>query len=103
MLGERLRGIRERQGLSRDRLGRIADISGQQIYRYEINEQMPLGDTLARIADALGTSTDYLLGLTDDPIPQATGNDLSTIEQAIIEAWRRGDRLGAIRVIVEQE
>ncbi len=36
------------------------------------NKSMPKADTLAKIADALDTSTDYLLGRTDQPDMQAT-------------------------------
>jgi len=64
---------------------------------------MPLSDAIARIAQALNTSTDYLLGLIDDPTPYTVNIDLSPTEEAIIAAWRRGDRLEAIKVIANNE
>ena len=43
----------------------MADISRVMVGRYETADQPPALDTLVRIADALGVSTDYLLGMTE--------------------------------------
>ena len=68
--GERVRALRKAQGISADRLGRITELSIRHLYRLEANQRPNVwGITVARIATALGTSCDYLLGLTDDPAP----------------------------------
>jgi transcriptional regulator with XRE-family HTH domain len=68
--GERMRELRQTQGISADRLGKITDLTTRHIYRLERNERPNTrGVTVARLAVALGTTTDFLLGLTDDPSP----------------------------------
>ena len=50
------------------------DIARTMIGRYETTDQLPSLDTLVRVADALGTSIDYLLGRTDSPDGQYSSN-----------------------------
>ncbi|MDO4864912.1 MAG: helix-turn-helix transcriptional regulator [Clostridia bacterium] len=61
----RLREVRVLRGITQEELAEMADIARTMIGRYETTDQLPALDTLVRIADALGTSTDYLLGRTD--------------------------------------
>jgi len=58
----------------------------------------PSGALLA-LAQVLNTSTDYLLGKTDDPTPDYRSEDLNPDERRVIAALRRGDRLAAIQII----
>lgn len=51
------------------------------------------------MARAFACSADYLLGLTDDPQTYNAAG-LTADEQAVIEAMRAADLLGAIRLIV---
>jgi transcriptional regulator with XRE-family HTH domain len=68
--GKRMRELRHTRGISADRLGKITDLTTRHIYRLERNNRPKTwGVTIARLAVALQTSTDYLLGLTDDPTP----------------------------------
>jgi transcriptional regulator with XRE-family HTH domain len=66
-LGERLRLQRERRDLSRFDLGRMAGMSSRTIGRYERDEKEPVAHVLGRMALALNTTADYLIGLRDDP------------------------------------
>lgn len=102
MLGNRIKKLRRQMEISQEQLGRQANVGNQQIWRYEKGEQIPNADTLARIAQALNTSADYLIGLTDDPSPHVLRDILSSDEQAVISAWRRGDVVEAIRMIVNK-
>lgn len=61
---ERIRQVRTMRGITQEQLAEMADISRVMIGRYETTDQLPALDTLIRIADALGVSTDYLLGRT---------------------------------------
>ena len=63
--GNRLREVRAFRNITQEQLAELADTSRAMIGRYETTDQLPALDTLVRIADALGTSTDYLLGRTD--------------------------------------
>lgn len=54
--------------------------------------------SLARIADYLNVSVDYLLGRTDTPeLGIVTG--LSSQEERLIEAFRSADDLGKLKII----
>ena len=69
-LGPRLRSLREHRGLE---VGQVAYKSGvhiSTIHKIEADDRPNTsGVILARLADALDTSTDYLLGRTNDPSP----------------------------------
>ena len=62
--GNRLREVRLMRQITQEQLAEKADISRVMIGRYETTDQLPALETLVRIADALGVSTDYLLGRT---------------------------------------
>ncbi|HEX2907758.1 MAG TPA: helix-turn-helix transcriptional regulator [Phototrophicaceae bacterium] len=96
--GKRLRQLREAQGYSRRELSEKIGVVETQIVRYETGTSDATGDVLARIAQAFGVSADYLLGLTDYPSPDISG-DLRPEEAAVIAAWRRGDYREVMRVI----
>jgi hypothetical protein len=55
---------------------------------------------IKKIALALNVSSDYLLGLVDDPTPPTLSGTLNAKERAVLAAMRRDERLEAIRVIV---
>ena len=68
--GDRLRALRHARGISADRLAMMTGITARHIFRVERGVQSLLwGVTVGKLALALGTSTDYLLNLTDDPSP----------------------------------
>jgi transcriptional regulator with XRE-family HTH domain len=66
-LGERVHLLRRRVGWTQRELGEIAKINANNIARIERSDiKDPGGQLIARLAKALGTSTDYLLGLTEE-------------------------------------
>jgi transcriptional regulator with XRE-family HTH domain len=102
MFEDRLAYVREKRGYTQAELADMVNLSSQQIYRYENAKTEPDAKIVARIARALRVSTDYLLGLTDSPIPYIDA-DLRENEREALEAWRRGDKYEAIKVIVEDD
>lgn len=96
--GQRLKTVREREGLSQDKLGAMIGAARQQVHAWEKQENAPNGETVKVLAQALGVSSDYLLELSDDPAGGAA-SDLSVDERYALAAWRRGDKLDAIKVI----
>lgn len=102
MDGKRLRTLRERKGYTQEELADAMGTSQRTVSAWE-NGQTPNGEMVAKLARELRTSTDYLLGLTDNPTPAHIANDvLLPRERAIINAVRRGDVVGAIRSIVNE-
>lgn len=63
----RLTDLRTRRALSRPALARLIQASPVDVWRWENTARLPDTPNLARLADALDTTTDYLLGRTDDP------------------------------------
>jgi transcriptional regulator with XRE-family HTH domain len=95
MFGNRLRELREARGLSQEELADKVGSSEPQIWRYEHNKGNPTKDVLERLADFFGVSVDELLG-------RDRSNDLSAKEIAAITAWRRGDKLDAMKMIMDE-
>lgn len=62
----RLRELMETQGLDVKNLAFRTGMNQSMVYKY-LNGTAPLPDALVVIAQALNTTTDYLLGLSDDP------------------------------------
>lgn len=65
--GLRIKERREALKMSQLALAYRISSTPTQIFRYEKGENDPTGRVLALLARALETSTDYLLGLVDDP------------------------------------
>lgn len=99
--GQRLRQLREGQGFSREEFASRVNLGTAQINRYERGESDATADVLARMAIVLGVSTDYLVGLTDNPVPQ--DKNLQADEMALIAARRRGDFREAIKLLVPED
>jgi len=101
MRGDRLRDLRISLGYTQETLAERAKIGLRQIWRYENEESEPSGNTVANLAQILGTSADYLLGLTDDPMPYSMRlGEMTARERAILSALRYGRIIDAIRYIV---
>ncbi len=100
MRGDRVKSIREFHGITQEQLAEQIGVAVLQINRYENNKTEPNGETVGKIALALQVSADYLLGLTDDPVPAHGTGKLSVREWVIVSALRKGDYKEAIKVIV---
>jgi transcriptional regulator with XRE-family HTH domain len=85
----RLRAIREKRGLTQQKLGDLCLVGSNQISRYESGRAEPGMDTLRSIADHLEISADYLLGLTDDPYMRVREFGMNTDERDLLEIYRR--------------
>ena len=65
----RLRDIREDRDISQKTLAAYLHIGQNTYSQYETGKrQIPI-DILIRLAEYFDTSTDYILGLTDEPNP----------------------------------
>ena len=66
-LGERIRRVRLRYGMSQAELARRIKISGNSLNKIEAGETPdPRASRIKAIADVLGVTTDYLLRGEDD-------------------------------------
>lgn len=60
-IGKRIAALRRERGLSQDKLSELTDIHRVLIGKYETGKNEPSIQSLSRIADALGVTTDELL------------------------------------------
>lgn len=104
MIGTRLKLARTKAGHTQESLAELMETNGRQIWRWENGENEPSGQIVARLAQELNVTTDYLLGLTDDPTPSDKRVEgLTYREQRIINALRNEDYREAIKAIVNDE
>lgn len=80
---DRLRQLRLERGLLQTELGERAGVSEARVGKYETGDSVPALDNLVALAQVLGTTTDYLCNLTDDPLP------VSKRERAVLDALRK--------------
>lgn len=73
--------MRKKKGLSQAELGKLVETSGDIIGRYERGEVKPSIEVVVRLADALGTSLDYLAGRTELELDRGTIKRLEDIER----------------------
>lgn len=63
--GKRLTEVRKDKKMSQDEVGKLVNVHGAVIGRYEREEVKPSIDVATQLAEALGVSLDYLVGSTD--------------------------------------
>lgn len=91
----RLREQREKTGMDRQA---FADSIGQYKATYSAweNGNLPGSDAFPRLAKALGVSTDYLFGLTDDPSPRPAPGQSGQWQLLDKEHWPKAQQLVVI-------
>lgn len=100
MFGERLRTARLRKGLSQKDLQSLLDVGVNAISSWETGKNVPEAETVARIANVLSTSTDYLLGLTPDPSSaEGRADELNRDERMVVGLLRQGRIVEAVQWI----
>lgn len=80
-LGERIAWACHKIGLMQKEAAVKADISPATLSQYVKNKRKPDPETLAKIAKVCNVSTDFLIGLTDDPTPiSSKGENLNLMD-----------------------
>ena len=65
--GERLRELREENGMTQEDLGKLLGVSGRQAGNYEANNQFIRDEeSLLKIIKCFNVNADYLFGLSND-------------------------------------
>src|SRR5258707_14788734 len=97
--GDRLKNLRESKGYTHQELADLLSVGSAQIWRYEAGKTAPSADVLARVAQVFGVSGDYLLDLTDEPLPpRGSESDLSTKKRSVGAGLRPGENYKAIKL-----
>jgi len=82
---KRLREWRQKRGLTQEELARKAGVPVVSVSHFETGHRFPNAESLRRLADALGVSTDYLLGRVKEP----AGRDLEGTDPEVAALFRR--------------
>jgi transcriptional regulator with XRE-family HTH domain len=76
-IGERIKKLRKKNGFTQEELGKKVNVSSQVISNWERGYSGLDDDDVSLLSKALKTSSDYLLGHTDNPNPEYKKNDLT--------------------------
>ena len=83
--GNRLAALRRSRGISQRELAKLTGISNRMIAYYETQAEELPEHALAKIAQAMGVSTDQLLGLkTDQPAPPVFSLDTRVLRRLLL-------------------
>lgn len=102
MRKDRLKEIMVRRGHNAESLAEVIGRSERSIWRILSEGGNTSDETVALIAQALEVSSDYLLGLSDDPSPHMRLDNMSDDERAVVAAMRRGDDKAILRIIASR-
>ncbi len=69
MFGERLKMLREKAGVSQQKIADMVGLTQQAVGKWENDKAEPDLATVAKLAEFFDCSTDYLIGKSDDPHP----------------------------------
>jgi transcriptional regulator with XRE-family HTH domain len=84
-VGERIKSLRVQAGLTQSDLAARVGLTYVQIGRYEKRGAVPSADVLSKLADALHTTTDFLMhgSLQDKASAQITDNELLSLFRSV--------------------
>jgi len=95
LTAKRIRQLRDDLGWDQEELGKRTGVAKQTISGYETG-RAGISRIADRIAHALGTTTDYLYGLTDNPLPPNEDEDdqpPAPLRTAILDELERLDEI----------
>lgn len=99
LIGERLKQMREKNGLTQTELATAMGVAQQAINRWErgkLDASLPALKDMARI---LGVSADYLLGLVDNPKDHYAEDRLTPEQRKLLWLIDQGMSIEAIEEI----
>lgn len=108
-IGERILNQRESLDKKQYRVAEEIGVTKTTMCKYERGQNIPNADILARLAVSLGTSADYLCGLTDDPAPRAAqekigSEDLRLFREILLLSRENKIRIGErVRTLLEEQ
>ncbi|WP_443965101.1 helix-turn-helix domain-containing protein [Ruminococcus sp.] len=88
MIGDTLKRLRTKKGLTSEELCSKIGIKGGSYRNYERNDRKPDYDTLVKLADFYGVTTDYLLGRPDAKEPADPIASLPTVDEMEKDLFR---------------
>ena len=105
-IGKRIAALRERADITQAKLSQMVGVTKSTMSKYENNLSVPNAELIGRLAEALNTTADYLIGRTSDCAPREKGRDwvqLSDRDMTIINSFRLLSSKNRIKVIERME
>lgn len=98
--GDIIRALRNERNISQERLGKKIGVTRSMIALYESGERLPSLSALIELSRALGVTTDYLLGVSQEKgtfldVSGLTPKQIDSLD-AIIDNYRECNRAGNI-------
>lgn len=90
MLGGNIEQLRKQKGLTQDDLSRYLGLSKSTISMYESEKRSPDNETLLKLANYFGVTTDYLLG-NEQP---AKNEEEMLIDKAYLRVTEQAKKYG---------
>ncbi|SKA89515.1 Helix-turn-helix [Clostridium sp. USBA 49] len=78
-IGERILRLRIKNEMKQKELADKVGITEATLSRYENGLRSPKGEIVSKLAEALGVSSDYLLGLTDE-VKEQSKNEIKNLD-----------------------
>ena len=78
-IGTRIRTARDARGWTQFQLGIVLGRRDTEVSRWERGQLNPRASAVAEVAQALGVSSDYLLGITNEMVLDPAWTDRSTV------------------------
>lgn len=98
---QRLKQIRTGKGLSKSELASLVGVHYSQIGRYEEKGATPSADIMAKIANALGVSSDFLMSGSSDELADSSLTDKELLNQfKAIEKMQEQDK-SVIKILID--
>jgi transcriptional regulator with XRE-family HTH domain len=94
--------MRRKRQLTQDELADRLGFGQSQMNKYENGKSDPTPEVLVRLAKELAVTTDWLLGLVDDPEAFLQEQELTPAERKLLSAFRRGDFKELVRLAAER-
>lgn len=68
MFGDKLKELRKKNNVSQEKLGDFLGVTTTAIWSWETNRTQPPFETVNKLAEYFGVTTDYLLGIDYDKL-----------------------------------
>ncbi|WP_229263633.1 helix-turn-helix domain-containing protein [Cohnella cholangitidis] len=80
-VGSRIKELRKKRGWTQEDLGKRVNVSPQVISNWERGYSIPDSMDIQTTSKVLNTSTDYLLGRSDDPTLKKDSQDIASLPE----------------------
>jgi len=91
-ISERIKDLRVEQRLTLEQLAALTELSSSAIGKYESGDSKDISAfAIVRLADKLGVSTDYLLGVTDNKNHPNTELSTLHLSDAAVDVLKKGN------------